>query len=394
MRRVLVGLLIVAVALAGWSYFPRSDPDPCREDRLIDAPEILTGPELPVAGLAPVAAVDGATSVAVTPDGDTLFVTDVSGSVFRVAASGNGEPEVVLDLTGEVLSEGVEQGLLAVAVNPLGDRLVVGFIDLDGNSRIWEYPLFDGVIAVEQQREILFLEQPGIVHNGGQLFFDEDGLLWVGFGDGGEPESAQEPDSLLGTILRIDPTPDGDAPYRVPDDNPFVGDDEGRDEVWVYGVRNPWRFSVDAGTGDLWIGDVGQDCWEEVNLVPSGTSGVNLGWPGLEGNHAYEFHPPPDDHVGPLFVLRHGPPGVGPCSIVGGYVYRGRAISELRGAYVFGDSCSGAVEALVPDEDGWIHRPLGVASPSLVSFGERPDGELYTVSLTDGVQTLVPDETG
>ena len=196
----------------------------------------------------------------------------------------------MLDLTGSV-STGGEQGLLGLAFSPDGGRLYVNYTDPAGDTRIVEYAFADGRADPGSARELLIVDQPFANHNGGNLVFGPDGMLWIGLGDGGggnDPQgNAQSLGTLLGKMLRIDPRPSGGRPYTVPPDNPFVGTDGARGEIWAFGLRNPWRYSFDKATGDLWIGDVGQNAREEVDFTPAGSpGGLNYGWPGLEGNRS------------------------------------------------------------------------------------------------------------
>ena len=187
-------------------------------------------------------------------------------------------------------------------------------------------------------------------------------------------------------MLRIDPTPDGQKPYAIPPDNPYVGMEGARPEIWAYGLRNPWRYSFDRATGDLWIGDVGQNSWEEVDEQgANSTGGENYGWNRLEGTHPYEGDAPPNA-VPPVYEYPHGG-----CVVTGGYVYRGEAMPALDGAYVFADFCLGDLETLRPLEGGDLeHGELGIHVDSPASFGEDAAGELYVLSLDGGVYRLVP----
>jgi glucose/arabinose dehydrogenase len=220
-------------------------------------------------------------------------------------------------------------------------------------------------------------------------------------GGGGDPQdTGQDPNDLLGSILRIDPDvapesiDDGEA-YAVPDGNPFV-DGGGAPEVWAYGLRNPWRFSFDRLTGDLWIGDVGQDTTEEIDFLPATDDGrgagraANLGWSDVEGDEPFEGREAPADAVAPIHTFGRDRG----CSVTGGFVYRGRRIPELVGAYVYGDFCEGEVRALVT-RDGEVvdDRVLGLSVESLSSFGQGADGELYALSLTGTVYRIVPADS-
>jgi glucose/arabinose dehydrogenase len=180
---------------------------------------------------------------------------------------------------------------------------------------------------------------------------------------------------LLGKMLRIDPR--GGAPYGIPADNPFVGA-PGRDEIWAYGLRNPWQFSFDRDTGDLWVADVGQNLWEEVNFQSASSSGgENYGWNQMEGTHPYEGGVEPEDHTPPVYEYPHG---IG-CSVTGGFVYRGESIAGLLGTYLFGDFCAGRVWMLVDIAGTKLHLETGMTVPSLTAFGEDNNGELYAMNL-------------
>jgi glucose/arabinose dehydrogenase len=243
---------------------------------------------------------------------------------------------------------------------------------------------------------VLAVDQPFANHNGGDVEFGPDGYLYFGLGDGGsagDPEgNGQDPSTLLGSMLRIDPqgTLDGDEPYAIPGDNPFADGDAGEPEVWLYGLRNPWRFSFDPATDDLWIADVGQNAWEEINRLPAadgGGRGANLGWNELEGTHSFEGVNP-DDGVLPVFEYPHDDGG---CSVTGGVVYRGNAIAGLAGAYLFGDLCNPTLRALdvsgdEPREVSFDDSEVG----NLVSFGQDNDGEVYAVSLDGPIYRLDP----
>jgi glucose/arabinose dehydrogenase len=251
------------------------------------------------------------------------------------------------------------------------------------------------------RRPVLSVDQPQPNHNGGQLAFGPDGDLYVALGDGGGAGdtgtghaaggNGQSLSTLLGKILRIDPRPSGNAAYTIPPDNPFVGRAGARGEIWAYGLRNPWRFSFDRATGDLWIGDVGQNAWEEVDMVPAvggrdAGRGDNFGWNRLEGTHPYTGAVP-SDTVAPVAELSHTD---GACSVIGGYVYRGDAIPGLRGTYVFAYFCAGELLGLVADADGEYRQvDLGVRAPQVTALGQRDDGELFLLSQDGGLLRLL-----
>lgn len=312
-----------------------------------------------------------------------LYVAEKSGRVRRVRDSA-----VVLDVAAHV-STGGEQGLLGMAFSPDGAFLYVNYTDLGGDTRVFEYSLTNGQADVASARQILYVDQPYENHNGGNVAFGPDGYLYVGLGDGGsggDPHNhAQRLDSLLGKVLRVDPR--GGAPYAVPSDNPFVGVAGARPEIWAYGLRNPWRWSFDKLTGDLWIGDVGQSSWEEVDFQPAASAGgENYGWRNHEGNHPYGG----DDLANHSPPVHEYPHLAGNCSITGGYVYRGTRIPVLHGAYLFADFCAGNVIALRTPAGVAIPLETGLSAPLISSFGEGPDGELYVLSLGGPVYRIDP----
>ena len=316
---------------------------------------------------------------------DVLYVALQGGTIVPVRGGVAGAP--VLDISGSVTS-GVEQGLLGLAFHPSEPLAYVNYTDANGDTVIAEYSVTDdGTFDASTARELLTIDQPHANHNGGNLEFGPDGYLYIGMGDGG---SGGDPDrrslnlsELLGKMLRIDPTPIGDQPYSVPADNPFVGVDGARPEIWSAGLRNPWRFTFDSATGDLWIGDVGQGGWEEINLtraVDGGGRGMNFGWSAFEGTHRFNDDQSEDGVTMPIFEFQHGPAG---CSVSGGDVYHGSEVPALAGWYVFSDYCSGIVTAL-QQTDGALTGQVQLGTISAVSaICSGPDGQLYVLSLGD-----------
>ena len=336
-----------------------------------------------------VAVLEQPVAMAVRAGDPALYVAEKPG---RVVALASGEaPRVVLDLSGRV-STGSEQGLLGLAFSPDGRFLYVDLTDPAGDTRVLEFRVGARGIDKASEREVLRVEQPYANHNGGQLAFGPDGSLYIGLGDGGsagDPEGrAQSLDTLLGKILRISPRPTDGEPYGIPPDNPFVDEPGARPEIWALGLRNPWRFSFDRETGELWIGDVGQGAWEEIDALPAGRGGANLGWDLFEGSHPFEGSVEGAHTIPPVYEYPHDG---AVCAVTGGFVYRGGAIPALRGAYVFGDFCTGALEALArrPGRTP-VNRELGPVVPNLASFGEDAEGELYALSLAGPVYRLVP----
>ncbi len=327
-------------------------------------------------------------AIAIRPGDPSLYIAEKTGRVVAIR-DGRVTGRPVLDLSDDV-SLGGEQGLLGLAFSPDGQYLYVNYTDVEGDTRIVGYAMHGDRANRSSRRQVLFVAQPFDNHNGGDLVFGPDGDLYVGLGDGGsggDPHgNGQSLGTLLGKMLRVRPTPTGPEPYRVPADNPFAGDPGARPEIWAYGLRNPWRYSFDRATGDLWIADVGQSAWEEIDRLPAGSpGGANLGWNLLEGTHRYAGAAPAGA-VPPVYEYSHA---TGGCVVIGGDVYRGSAIPALVGDYVFADFCEGTLQALRLQPDGSVtHQPLGVSLPNVSSFGAGPDGELYVTSLDGGVYRL------
>jgi len=317
-----------------------------------------------------------------------LYVAEKTGRVVAIR-HGVVAARPVLDVS-DVVSLGGEQGLLGLAFSPDGRYLYVNYTDVGGDTRIVGYAMRGGRAVAASRRQLLFVDQPYDNHNGGDLVFGPDGYLYIGLGDGGsggDPHgNGQSLTTLLGKMLRIEPTPSAPAPYRVPPDTPFVGEAGARPEIWAYGLRNPWRYSFDPATGDLWIADVGQSAWEEIDRLPAGSpGGVNFGWNLLEGTHRYAGDAPAAA-VPPVYEYSHASGG---CVVIGGDVYRGSAIPALVGDYIFADLCLGTVQAIRIQPDGTAeHLSLGVSLPNVSSFGAGASGEFYATSLDGGVYRL------
>jgi glucose/arabinose dehydrogenase len=331
-------------------------------------------------------------ALATRPDDDATYVAERTGDVVAIR-DGSVDPTPVLDISREV-SLGSEQGLLGIAFSPDGRHLYVNYTDTRGDTRVVEWAMDGGVVDPGSRREVLFVRQPFSNHNGGNLVFGPDGYLYVGLGDGGSGGdplgNGQDLGTLLGKMLRIDPRPADGEPYGIPPDNPFVDEPGARPEIWAYGLRNPWRYSFDRVTGDLWIGDVGQSSWEEVDRQDASSSGgENYGWNLMEGDHPYDGGTPPFGYVPPVHEYSSGGPV---CAVTGGYVYRGTLIPELRGAYLFADFCEGRIMALRSGGDAFRADPLGLRLDSLSSFGEDRRGELYAMSLSGGLFRIEPAE--
>lgn len=326
---------------------------------------------------------------------EALYVGERGGRI-RVVDRGKVLADSLIDISQETTTGG-ERGLLGIAFSPDGTRLYLSFTDLRGNSRLDEVTMGQGALDIDvgSRRTLLKVNQPYSNHNGGHVAFGPDGMLYFGLGDGGsggDPGNrAQNTKELLGKILRIDPRSQGDAPYGIPPDNPFANGspNQGRGEIWAYGLRNPWRFSFDRANGDLWIGDVGQDEVEEIDWLKAGTdAGANLGWNRLEGSRAFEGTAPVDA-VGPFHEYSHS---VGQ-AVTGGFVYRGSRIPALVGRYLFGDLNPARLWALERTGQRQTKRHdlgVGVDEGTLVSFGEDLNGELYVVSIGGSVYRLDP----
>ncbi|NNF54025.1 MAG: hypothetical protein HKN03_06220 [Acidimicrobiales bacterium] len=332
-----------------------------------------------------------------------LYVGEKGGRVRQVTrTTTKNQPDrfavrngAVLDISDEV-SSASEQGLLDIVFSSDGRHLFVSFTDRAGNNVIDRYTMDGDNVATGTRIELLRVEQPFSNHNGGGLAFGPDGFLYIGIGDGGRSGdplgSGQDPSTMLGSILRIDPDgASGDSKYSIPDGNPYV-DGGGAPEVWLYGVRNPWRFSFDSTTGDLWIADVGQNRFEEVNLLRAADGGgfaANLGWNQIEGFEPYEGGTEPADHTRPILVYGHENDR---CSVTGGAVYRGELLPVFDGVYLFGDYCSGEMFGAQTSPGGVIFRNLGLQLPRnvLSSFGTDENGEMYVLSLDGGVFRIEP----
>ena len=312
-----------------------------------------------------------------------LFVVEQGGQVL-IYDGGRMLDQAFLDLASEV-STGGERGLLGLAFHPdysSNGFFFVTYTDRQGDSVISRLSVSADANRADaaSEVEVLSFRQPFSNHNGGHMAFGPDGYLYIATGDGGgggDPQNnSQDLGSFLGKILRIDV--DG-LPFAIPQDNPFVGSSGARDEIWAYGLRNPWRFSFDRNTGDLFVGDVGQSREEEIDFQPANSSGgENYGWKRKEGSLCFEPASGCDEPglTDPILVYGHGPH----CSVTGGYRYRGRGNSALRGVYVFGDFCSGVIWGAEPGAGGvWSAMVLADTQLSITSFGEDETGELYVV---------------
>ncbi len=370
-------------------------------------------------GLLPIAEVAEPTAAVRRPESPQLWVAERNGIVRVVDLEGIEQTEdpsapitiqapdnTVLDISDRVSTEG-EGGLLSIVFSPDGQRLYVSYTDTDQNSVIAEFEM-NGDRAGTNERIVLQVEQPFTNHNGGDITFGPDNMLYIGLGDGGsggDPEgNGQDLSTLLGSVLRIDPTPSDNSPFTIPEDNPFTAannqtaPDNARPEAWAYGLRNPWRFSFDAQTGDLWIADVGQNQFEEIDYfatTPEGAGrGANLGWNSFEGDQSFEGRSEPADHHKPLFTYETNQDQ---CSVIGGYVYRGQLIEALDGVYLFSDFCSDSIIG-IEQQDGEIITNSALtfdrSVENVVSFGQGPAGEIYVLEQGGQISRIVELEGG
>jgi glucose/arabinose dehydrogenase len=311
--------------------------------------------------------------MAVRAGDGALYFAEKGGGV-RALRGGQVDPTPVLDLTGQVATGG-EQGLLGLAFSPDGTHLYVNYTDTAGDTHVTEFAMAGGQASGPSRRDVLVVHQPYANHNGGNLVFGPDGLLWIGLGDGGsedDPQNYSQNDgTLLGKMVRLDPRPGGQP------------------TTWAKGLRNPWRYSFDKANGDLWIADVGGNAWEEIDFTPAATpGGLNYGWSRYEGSHLHNPSVSAPAAVTPIFEYPHGG---GVCAVTGGYVYRGSRIAGLGGAYLYADFCVGQVSALAQSGSRLVaQRQLGLHASNLSSFGEDQAGELYVLSLNGPVYRIDP----
>jgi glucose/arabinose dehydrogenase len=381
-----LSLVAVSACDAGGTGGPSAEPPPPDGPVPVALQEVAAGLSFPLYLTAP-------------PADPRLFIVEKGGAI-RIVKDGSLLPTPFLDLSARV-STGSEQGLLGLAFDPAyasNGRFVVHYTDVSGNTTVAAYRVSsDNPDVADPTSEVTLLtvEQPFANHNGGQILFGPDGMLYIGLGDGGgggDPGGrGQSLADLLGDILRVDVT--SGTGYTVPPDNPFVGQTGARPEVWSAGLRNPWRFSFDPATGDLYIADVGQNAWEEVDVVTAAAGagrGANFGWAVMEGRHCYAtVSCDTSQFTLPVLEYSHA----SGCSISGGYVYRGAAIPALQGHYFYADYCSGWVRSFRL-QDGQAVEPYqwptlapGGAVPS---FGQDAAGELYVMSSEGRVFRIVP----
>jgi len=332
-----------------------------------------------------------------------LFVVEQPGRI-RIVRDGVVAPEPFLDISAIVEAGGSEQGLLSVAFDPdyaENGTFYVGYTarsgERAGNDTVARYRVAsDNADKADPASGavLISIEDPYPNHNGGLVMFGPDRYLYAGFGDGGSGGdplgNGQKPQTLLGSMLRIDVHQEGgDRPYAIPKDNPFANGRNGLPEVWAYGLRNPWRFSFDRETGDLYIGDVGQNQTEEIDFQPAKSGGgENYGWNVMEGNHCYAQDE--CERTGLMLPVAEYSHDLG-CSVTGGYVYRGTAVPPLRGVYLFADYCTGVMWGMGRDASGaWVMSEPIETMLNISSFGEDAAGEVYVTDLNGELYQVTP----
>ena len=322
---------------------------------------------------------------------ERLFVVEKSGKIKILNQNGSVNSTPFLDIEDRVSTNANERGLLGLAFHPNYPENPFFFVNYTNNSGATTISKFsvsaNQDIANDSETILLEINQPYANHNGGCINFGPDGNLYIGMGDGGsggDPQNySQNTESLLGKMLRINVN---SGAYSIPENNPYG------DEIWSVGLRNPWKFSFDSLNGDLWIADVGQNEFEEINMVQNNPANINYGWRCYEGNEPYNLSGCPDEGLTfPVSTYSHYSSGDFKCSITGGYVYRGNQISGLNGVYFFADYCSGEIGLLSKNEnDEW---DMSLAFPNIngswVSFGEDINGELYIASINGGIYKII-----
>ncbi len=339
--------------------------------------EVVSGLDLPV-------------DIANAGDGSgRLFILERAGRI-RVVQGGQLLDAPFLDIVEPVGSNYSEQGLLGLAFHPRyaeNGYFYVNYTDNSGDTVISRFQMMGDSNTADpaSEKKLLSVDQPFPNHNGGAMAFGPDGYLYIGLGDGGSGGdpfgNGQSLTTFLGKILRIDV--DSGDPYVVPIDNPFMTGNVAH-EIWAYGLRNPWRISFDSANGDLYIGDVGQGDWEEIDYLPAGSGGANFGWNAMEGTHPYGGSNS-SSFIAPVAEYSHSEGG---CSVTGGYVYRGPSLPEWHGIYLYGDYCSGMVWGLLKTGAGWQSKFLFDTQMSISTFGVDENGELYLAWYGGGIYRL------
>jgi glucose/arabinose dehydrogenase len=322
------------------------------------------------------------TNVAWRPGDDAMYVTTQPGPIYRVGA--DGQQSVVLDLTSDTFPDapGSERGILGIAFDPRDGRMFINYTDANDDTRVVSYELDGNVAVPESRREVLFIAQPGVGHNGGDLFFEPSGNLIISSGDGGgsNGRDAQDTTKLLGALLRIEPRLAGEG-YLIPADNPYADGVGDRPEVLARGFRNPWTFTVDDATGDIWVGDVGNEIMEEISVLRPDQWGGNFGWPYWEGTTDRNSAEAPEGVIPPVFAYDRS---IGVAAMAG-HVYRGERIPALQGAVLFAD-LGGPVWALGTEGPTRVESEM---IRTVTGFAEGPDQEHYILGF-EGIFSIVP----
>jgi glucose/arabinose dehydrogenase len=330
-----------------------------------------------------------------------VFVVEQGGKIW-VLEPNTGLNRVFLDVTDLVSREArggsyTERGLLGLAFHPdyaENGLFFINYTDQNGNTVVARYRVSaddPDQADPDSAVQLLYVQQPYANHNGGDMAFGPDGYLYIALGDGGsggDPQgNGQSLRTLLGKMLRLDVSVE--EGYLIPEDNPFVGNDAARPEIWVWGLRNAWRYSFDRATGDLYIADVGQNQWEEINFQPAAsTGGENYGWNAYEASHTYSSQAPAADVAMPVLEYEHTN---GWCSVTGGYVYRSEQIPGLQGYYLYGDWCTGTIWAARQDDAGnWTAVISLESGRQISSFGEDETGELYLIDYSGAILRFEP----
>jgi glucose/arabinose dehydrogenase len=399
---IAVGVVVVAAAaVAVVVLYDDDEGDPvlvdCGSEELATPELVAPSAGVPAVSLRPVLEGESVTAMAERPDGRLLLLTR-PGDLLQVDPA-TGDQEVLLDQELELTAE---SGGLGLAISPDGAFVYLTFTPDDARSVLVEYPLTVDGIDVAARREVTEESNRDMRHLMANLVFGPDDFLYIGVGDGAQPAeragevnpNAQDLTQRKGKILRIDPRPAGSDPYGIPDDNPFLDVDGAAPEIYALGMRNPWRFSFDRTTGDLWVADAGEYCAEEVDRLPAGEqAGANLGWNTYEGPLRFDPETETPDVVAPVHWYQRSlgdeEAGVPPqCAVIGGFVYRGTALAGLQGRYVFGDYCTGQVTVLDAEGDERSSQFLVDLPALLQGFGQDADGELYALT-EDGAYQLV-----
>lgn len=360
-------------------------PNTASPTQILSTPNVTTFPDPSAYAWQPVINASLQRPTDLQADGSgRLFVIEKRGFI-RIIENGQLSPDPLLNLTDRVNEDGNEMGLLGFAFHPNFSQngyFFVNYTGQNGDTFISRFQANGNIAPVSSELNLLRIKQPFPNHNGGSMAFGPDGYLYAGLGDGGAAGdpfgNGQSLDTLLGKILRLDV--DSAEPYAIPPDNPFGN------EIWAYGLRNPWRISFDKQTGDLYIADVGQGDWEEINHIPAGSQGgLNFGWDYYEGNHDYDPNGAAGDFVAPVAEYSHAEGG---CAVTGGYVYRG-SMPEWNGIYLYGDYCTGHVWGLIKSGDQWQVQRLFEAPILITSFGQDQNGEIYLLSDDGKVYQMV-----